>query len=64
MKMELKRLIEENAELKRDLHELRCRHGDLADLVGEVALDFEAGQELAFLVELVKLYRKQQEQRP
>ena len=53
-------VIEENADLKRDLHELRCRYGDLADLVGEVACDFEAGKELTFLADLVKLYRKQQ----
>lgn len=54
------RLIEENEELKRELHALRCRYGDLADLVSEIAFDYEAGNELVFIAELVKLYRKQQ----
>ena len=54
-------LLSENLELKREVHELRCRYGDLADLVSEVASDFEQGRELTFLVDLVRMYRKQQE---
>ena len=54
------KLLGEKAELEKELHKLLCRYGDLADLVVEVACDYERGKELVFLPELVKKIREQQ----
>jgi hypothetical protein len=56
------KMVDENFELKKEIHELRCRYGDLADLVSEVACDYEAKREMVFLGDLVRKYRQQQQQ--